>query len=73
MFVVKNDDGKNDHKRYKSIYFNCFLHKLLQSEAVSCHASESNGCLHGITEFFSGVHSLGQGTEHVYPMSVIYR
>ena len=21
-----------------------------QSEAVSCHASESNGCLHGITE-----------------------
>ena len=25
MFVVKNDDGKNDHKRYKSIYFNYFL------------------------------------------------
>ena len=25
MFVVKNDDGKNDHKRYKSIYFNHFL------------------------------------------------
>ena len=25
MFVVKNDDGKNDHKRYKYIYFNHFL------------------------------------------------
>ena len=25
MFVVKNDDGKNDNKRYKSIYFNHFL------------------------------------------------
>ena len=25
MFVVKNDDGKNDHKRYKYIYFNYFL------------------------------------------------
>ena len=25
MFVVKNDDGKNDHKRSKSIYFNYFL------------------------------------------------
>ena len=25
MFVVKNDNGKNDHKRYKSIYFNHFL------------------------------------------------
>ena len=25
MFVVKNDNGKNDHKRYKSIYFNYFL------------------------------------------------
>ena len=25
MFVVKNDDGKNEHKRYKSIYFNHFL------------------------------------------------
>ena len=25
MFVVKNDDGKNDHKSYKSIYFNYFL------------------------------------------------
>ena len=25
MFVVKNDDGKNDHKRYKSICFNYFL------------------------------------------------
>ena len=24
-------------------------HKLLLSEAVSCHASESNGCLHGIS------------------------
>ena len=24
MFIVKNDDGKNDHKRYKSIYFNYF-------------------------------------------------
>ena len=25
MFVVKNDDGKNGHKSYKSIYFNYFL------------------------------------------------
>ena len=25
MFIVKNDDGKNDHKRHKSIYFNYFL------------------------------------------------
>ena len=25
MFVVKNDDGKNDNKRYKSIYSNHFL------------------------------------------------
>ena len=25
MFVVKYDDGKNDHKSYKSIYFNYFL------------------------------------------------
>ena len=25
MFVVKDDDGKNDHKRYKYIYFNYFL------------------------------------------------
>ena len=25
MFVVKNDDGKNDHKSYNSIYFNYFL------------------------------------------------
>ena len=25
MFVVKNDDGGNDHKRYKSIYVNYFL------------------------------------------------
>ena len=25
MFVVKNDDGKNDYKSYKSIYFNYFL------------------------------------------------
>ena len=25
MFVVKNDDGRNDYKRYKSIYFNYFL------------------------------------------------
>ena len=25
MFVVKNDDGKNAHKSYKSIYFNHFL------------------------------------------------
>ena len=25
MFVVKDDDGKNDHKSYKSIYFNYFL------------------------------------------------
>ena len=25
MFVFKNDNGKNDHKRYKSIYFNYFL------------------------------------------------
>ena len=25
MFVVKDDDGKNDYKRYKSIYFNYFL------------------------------------------------
>ena len=24
-FVVKNDDGKNDHRSYKSIYFNYFL------------------------------------------------
>ena len=25
MFVVKNDNGKNDHESYKSIYFNYFL------------------------------------------------
>ena len=25
MLVVKDDDGKNDHKSYKSIYFNYFL------------------------------------------------
>ena len=25
MFVVKNDDGKNDHRSYNSIYFNYFL------------------------------------------------
>ena len=25
MFVVKDDDLKNDHKSYKSIYFNYFL------------------------------------------------
>ena len=25
MFVVKNDNGRNDHKRYKAIYFNYFL------------------------------------------------
>ena len=25
MFVVKDDDGKSDHKSYKSIYFNYFL------------------------------------------------
>ena len=25
MFVVKDEDGKNDHKNYKSIYFNYFL------------------------------------------------
>ena len=25
MFVIKDDDGKNDHKSYKSIYFNYFL------------------------------------------------
>ena len=25
MFVVKDDGGKNDHKSYKSIYFNYFL------------------------------------------------
>ena len=25
MFIVKDDDGKNDYKRYKSIYFNYFL------------------------------------------------
>ena len=25
MFVVKDYDGKNDHKSYKSIYFNYFL------------------------------------------------
>ena len=25
MFVVKDNDGKNDHKSYKSIYFNYFL------------------------------------------------
>ena len=25
MFVVKNDDGKNDHKSYNSTYFNYFL------------------------------------------------
>ena len=25
MFVVKNDDGRNDDKRYKSIYFNYFF------------------------------------------------
>ena len=25
MFVVKDDDGRNDHKGYKSIYFNYFL------------------------------------------------
>ena len=25
MFVVKDDDGKNDHRSYKSIYFNYFL------------------------------------------------
>ena len=25
MFVVKDDDGMNDHRRYKSIYFNYFL------------------------------------------------
>ena len=25
VFVVKNDDRRNDHKRYKSIYFNYFF------------------------------------------------
>ena len=25
MFVVKDDDGKNDYRSYKSIYFNNFL------------------------------------------------
>ena len=25
MFIVKNDDGKNDYRSYKSIYFNYFL------------------------------------------------
>ena len=25
VIVVKDDAGKNDHKRYKSIYFNYFL------------------------------------------------
>ena len=25
MFIVKDDDGKNDYKRYNSIYFNYFL------------------------------------------------
>ena len=25
MFVVKDDDGKNDHRSYKSIYFRYFL------------------------------------------------
>ena len=25
VFVVKDGDGKNDHKRYKSIYLNYFL------------------------------------------------
>ena len=25
MFVVKNVDGRNDHKRYKSIYFNYYF------------------------------------------------
>ena len=25
MFVVKDDDGKNDHESYKSFYFNYFL------------------------------------------------
>ena len=49
MFVVKDDDGKNDHKSYKSSYFNYFLICSTNSQAVSCDASESNGCLHGIT------------------------
>ena len=25
VFVVKDDDGKNDHKSFKSCYFNYFL------------------------------------------------
>ena len=25
MFIVKNDDGKNDYRSYKSIYFNYFF------------------------------------------------
>ena len=25
MFIVKDDNGKNDHRSYKSIYFNYFL------------------------------------------------
>ena len=51
MFVVKNDNGNNDHKSYKSIYFNYFLISYYRVKLflamqvkvmVACMESQSN-------------------------------
>ena len=50
MFVVKDDDGKNNHKSYKSIYFNYFLISYYiaacmesQADILECTASAQSG------------------------------
>ena len=70
MFVVKNDNGKNDHKRYKSIYFNYFLISYYRVKLfLAMQVRVMAACMEK-HRVISGVHSLGQGTEEVYPMSM---
>ena len=70
MFVVKDDDGKNDHKSYKSIYFNYFL---ICSNRVKLFLAMQVRVMAACMESQSNIRSAqsSQGTEEVYPMSVI--
>ena len=62
MFVAKNDDGKNDHRSYKSIYFNYFLISYYRVRLfLTMQVRVMAACME--SQSIIRKHSLGQGTE----------
>ena len=68
MFV-KNDNGKNDHKRYKSIYFNYFLISYYRAKMfLAMQVRVMAACMESQSNIRSAQSRSRDG--NVYPMSM---